>query len=74
MGNVSAGSVPVASYAGPATPTCGDASNVIYATKNLNTSSTATFTWEAKDQNGTVLNSGTWDAVGGQCLLIKIAA
>jgi hypothetical protein len=74
VGNVSAGSLPVGTYAGPATPDCGDASNVIYATKNLNTSSTSSFTWELKDQSGTVLNSGTWDAVGGQCTLIPITA
>jgi len=74
VGNVSAGSLPVGTYGGPSTPTCGAGTDVIYATKNLNTSSTSTFTWELKDQSGTVLKSGTWDAVGEQCTLIEITA
>lgn len=73
VGNVSAGSLPVGTYGGPTTPTCGVNNNTIYAVKNLNSSTTSTFTWEIKDQSGTVLDSGTWNAIGGECVLFEVA-
>lgn len=75
VGNVSAGSLPVGDYAGPATPSCGDA-KTIAATKNLGSDKTKSLDWEAKDQSGTVLYSGTWSAEGkatsAECTVIQI--
>jgi hypothetical protein len=74
VGDVSAGSLPVASYAGPATPSCGD-DKTISAEKNMGSESTKSYTWQAKDQNGAVLYSGTWNATGlpsNSCDIVKI--
>ncbi|UKN02535.1 hypothetical protein K6119_03245 [Paracrocinitomix mangrovi] len=72
--NVSGGSLPVASYAGPATPSCGY-DNTINIEKNMGSESTKSFNWVAKDQNGTTLYSGTWNASGlpdNSCDVIQI--
>jgi hypothetical protein len=75
VGDVSGGSLPVADYAGPATPDCGDA-KTIAVVKNLGAESAKSLDWEAKDQSGTVLYSGTWAAEGkatsADCMVINI--
>ena len=75
VGDVSGGSLPVGSYAGPATPSCGG-NNTIAVTKNLGASATKSLDWQAKDQNGNVLYSGTWESAGtassSDCKVIQI--
>ncbi|MCB9224174.1 MAG: hypothetical protein H6582_08370 [Crocinitomicaceae bacterium] len=75
VGDVASGSpLNVSDYAGPATPSCGDA-KTISVEKNMGAVSSKDYTWQAKDQNGNVLYSGTWSATGkaaGSCDVIQI--